>query len=122
MSGIKKHISQRERRHDRVRKKVAGTKERPRLSVRRSLKNMFLQLVDDKSGTTIVSASTLDKDFREKANYGGNVKAAALIAELLAKKAKEKNVEKIVFDRGGYAYHGRVRAVAETLRKEGLQF
>jgi len=122
MSGIKKHITQRERRHDRVRKKVVGTKERPRLSVRRSLKNMFLQLVDDKSGNTIVSASTLDKDFREKANYGGNVKAAALIAELLAKKAKEKNVEKIVFDRGGYAYHGRVRAVAETLRKEGLQF
>lgn len=122
MSGIKKNVTQRTRRHARIRKKIFGTKERPRVSVRRSLKNLFIQLIDDTSGSTLVSVSTLDKDFKLKANYGGNVKAAQLVAELFAKKAKEKNVEKVVFDRGGCVYHGRVRSLADALRKEGLKF
>ena len=110
------------RRHVRIRKKIFGTKEKPRVSVRRSLRNLFIQLIDDTSGSTLASVSTLDKDFKEKVAYGGNVKAAQIAAELLVKKAREKNIENVVFDRGGYAYHGRVRAFADALRKEGLKF
>lgn len=118
----RKNISQRERRHLRIRKDVFGTKQKPRLSVHRSLKNLFIQLVDDSSHSTLLSASTLDKDFKDRHKHGGNIKAAELIGDILAKKAKEKGIESVVFDRGGYAYAGRVRGLAEALRKGGLKF
>lgn len=119
---MKKRISGRERRHIRLRKRVNGTSECPRLNVRRSLANLFVQLVDDVKGASLVSASTADKDFRKKLTYGGNVKAAALLGEVVAQKAKDKNITKVVFDRGGYDYHGRIKAFAEAARKGGLQF
>ena len=101
---------------------LVGTSERPRLNVRRSLKNLFAQVIDDSKGVTLVSASSSDKDFKKKLAYGGNVKAAALLGELVAQKAKEKNITQVVFDRGGSDYHGRIKAFAEAARKGGLQF
>lgn len=115
-------VSGRIKRHLRLRKNVKGTTERPRLSVRRSLKNLFVQIVDDAKKATLVSASTADKDFKQKCAYGGNVKAAALLGEAVAEKAKGKNIVKVVFDRGGYDFHGRIRAFAEAARKGGLEF
>jgi large subunit ribosomal protein L18 len=115
-------ISGREKRHTRIRKHVIGTTERPRLNVRRSLKNLFIQIIDDSKNLTLVSASSADKEFRTKLAYGGNVKAAALLGEIVASKAKEKNIAQVVFDRGGYDYHGRIKAFAEAARKGGLQF
>jgi large subunit ribosomal protein L18 len=119
---MKKNILGRQRRHLRLRKYVIGTSERPRLNVRRSLKNIFVQVIDDSKGVTLVSVSTTDKSFKEKLAYGGNVKSAVLLGELAAKVAKEKNISKVVFDRGGYAYHGRIKAFAEAARKGGLEF
>ncbi|MDD5005552.1 MAG: 50S ribosomal protein L18 [Candidatus Omnitrophica bacterium] len=118
----KKNIKPRERRHTRIRKKIFGTQDKPRLNVYKSLKNLFVQLVDDEKKSTLLFISTLDKEFKEKAKYGGNVKAAALLGEIVARKAKEKNINKVVFDRGGYLYHGRVKTLAESLRKGGLEF
>lgn len=118
----KKRISQNERRHKRIRKKISGTKDRPRLSVYRSLQNLFVQLVDDESNSILLAASSLDKEFKERAKYGGNVKASEIMGEIVAAKAKEKNIDKIVFDRGGYLYHGRIKALADALRKGGLKF
>lgn len=118
----KKRILQYQKRHKRIRKKISGTKEKPRLSVYRSLKNLFVQLVDDESNLVILAVSTLDKDFKDKAKYGGNVKASEIMGEIVSRRAKEKNVESIVFDRGGYLYHGRIKALAEALRKGGLKF
>jgi large subunit ribosomal protein L18 len=115
-------LSGKERRHRRIRKQVVGTSERPRLSVRRSLKNLFIQVVDDTKGMTLVSASTAEKSFQQKAAYGGNVKAAALLGEIVAARAKDKNIARVVFDRGGYDYHGRIKAFAEAARKGGLEF
>ncbi len=112
----------RERRHRRLRKKVIGTSQRPRLAVHRSHKNLFTQIVDDIAGKTLLSASTIEKDFAKKQKYGGNVKAAALLGEFLAGKAKEKGIKKVVFDRGGYKFHGRIKALAESARKAGLEF
>jgi len=112
----------RQRRHLRLRRRVKGSAERPRLNVRRSLKNMFIQIIDDTKGTTLVSASTVDKDFRQKMAYGGNVKAAALLGEMVAQKARGAQVIRVVFDRGGYDYHGRIKAFAEAARKCGLEF
>ena len=122
MKITKKHILPRVRRHLRIRKRIFGTIQKPRLSICRSLKNLFIQLVDDSNHNTLLSASTLDNEFKEKAKYGGNVKAAQLLGEIVAKKAKEKNIESIVFDRGGYAYHGRIKNIADSLRKGGLKF
>jgi large subunit ribosomal protein L18 len=119
---MKKNIAQIERRHLRIRKKISGTKIRPRLSIYRSLKNLFVQLIDDDSNLVMISASTLDKEFKTNTKYGGNVKAAELLGQILSKKAKEKNIEGIVFDRGGYLYHGRIKALADALRKGGLKF
>lgn len=110
------------RRHQRIRKKIKGTKQTPRLSVNRSLKNIFVQLIDDVEGKTLYSISTLDKSFREKCKDGGNIKAAETLGEILAKEAQEKGIRHIVFDRGGYLYHGRVKALAEAARKAGLEF
>ena len=115
-------LSGRLRRHLRHRRRVKGTSERPRLNVRRSLKNLFAQIVDDTKGTTLVSASTADKDFRQKVAYGGNVKAAVLLGEVLAQRAKGEKISRVVFDRGGYDYHGRIKAFAEAARKGGLEF
>jgi large subunit ribosomal protein L18 len=109
-------------RHVRVRRKVSGTPERPRLSVYRSLTNMYAQIIDDSTGTTLASASTLDKDIKAKVNNAGNKEAAKLVGEAVAKKAVEKGIDKVVFDRGGYIYHGRIKELAEAAREAGLQF
>ena len=111
--------AQRVRRHQRVRGKISGTAECPRLNVFRSLQNIYAQLIDDDKGVTLVSASTVEKDFEE---YGGNKSAARKVGELLAKRAAEKDITKVVFDRGGYIYHGRVQELAEGAREGGLKF
>lgn len=112
----------RARKHLRVRKKVKGTAERPRLNVFRSLNNMYAQIIDDKSGNTIVCASTLDSSLKGKCKNGGNKDAAKLVGELVAKRAVEAGISEVVFDRGGYNYHGRVKELAEGARQAGLNF
>lgn len=109
------------KRHLRVRKKISGTAARPRLSVFRSSKHMYAQLIDDVAGVTLASASTKDKELSGVSN-GGNVEAAAKVGELIAKRAQAKGVTEVVFDRGGYLYHGRVQALAAAAREAGLQF
>ncbi len=106
-------------RHRRVRGKISGTPECPRLNVFRSLQNIYAQLIDDTKGETIVSASSVEKEFKE---YGGNKTAARKVGEMLAKRAVEKSITRVVFDRGGYIYHGRVQELAEGARKGGLKF
>lgn len=105
------------RRKRRVRKNVAGTPERPRLRVHRTTKHIYAQVIDDASGTTIAAASSLELKID-----GGNVDGAKAVGKRVAEKAKEKNIEKIAFDRGGHLYHGRVKALAEAAREAGLQF
>lgn len=112
----------RERRHRRIRKKVLGTSERPRLSVYRSLNHIYAQLIDDSRGNTIVAASTLDKELSVQKGHKGNASMAKKVGELVAKRALEKGLKKVVFDRGGYMYHGRVKALAEGAREAGLEF
>jgi len=109
-------------RHNRVRKQVTGTAEQPRLCVHRSLKNIQAQVIDDVAGKVLLGMSTLDKGLRAKLKHGGNISAATALGEALAVKVKEKGISKICFDRGGYLYHGRVKAFAEALRKGGLEF
>lgn len=101
---------------------MRGTSQRPRLNVHRSLKNMQVQLIDDASARTLLTLSTTAKEVREKVGYGGNSKAAASLGEMFAGLAREKKIEKVLFDRGGYTYHGRIKALAEGLRKGGLVF
>ena len=110
----------RKKRHARVRSKITGTAERPRLNVFRSNKYIYAQLIDDTNGVTIVSASSMEKDFTGEST--GNLEAAATIGETIAKRATEKGLKSIVFDRGGYLYHGRIKALAESARENGLQF
>lgn len=110
----------RERRHLRVRKKVAGTPDRPRLNVFRSLKHIYAQVIDDVNGVTLVAASTLDPQFENK--YGGNSEAAKAVGNLIAQRCLEKGIDNVVFDRGGNIYHGRVQALAEGAREKGLKF
>ena len=107
------------KRHKRVRAKITGTAECPRLNVFRSLQHVYAQLIDDVAGVTLVSASTTEKDFTQ---YGGNKEAAKEVGKLLAQRAKEKNITDVVFDRGGYVYQGRVAALAEGAREGGLNF
>lgn len=107
------------KRHQRVRKNISGTSERPRLCVYRSLNNIYAQIIDDTKGTTLVSASSLDKGFEA---YGGNIDGAKAVGNAVAKKALEKGIKAVVFDRGGYIYHGRVAALAEGAREGGLEF
>lgn len=109
-------------RHYRVRQHVNGTTERPRLCVYRSNKHIVAQVIDDINGHTLVSASSLEKEVREDIKYGGNIKAAKVIGALIAKRAIEQGIDKVVFDRGGYLYHGRVAALADAAREGGLQF
>lgn len=110
------------KRHLRVRKKINGTAARPRLSVFRSAKHMYAQLIDDVAGVTLASASTKDKELVEAIGNGGNVEAAAKVGELIAKRAQAKGVTEVVFDRGGYLYHGRIQALATAAREAGLSF
>ncbi len=107
------------RRHRRVRGKISGTAARPRMNVFRSRSNIYAQIIDDVSGMTLVSASTVEKDF---GMYGGNKTAAKKVGELIAKRALEKKIENVVFDRGGYIFHGRVKELAEGAREGGLKF
>jgi len=101
---------------------VLGTNEKPRLSVFKSLKHICAQLIDDERGITLASASTLSPDIRTQIEYGGNIKSAKVVGESVAKKAIEKGIKTVVFDRGGYIFHGRVKALAEAARETGLQF
>jgi large subunit ribosomal protein L18 len=113
---------QRQIRHERVRNKVSGTAERPRLNVYRSLNNIYTQIIDDVAQNTLVSASTLDEEIKSKLSGTGNKEAAKLVGELVAKRAIEKGIKEAVFDRGGYIYHGRVKELAEAARAAGLEF
>lgn len=110
----------RKARHERVRAKISGNDTIPRLNVFRSNGNIFAQIIDDEKAITLVSASSIDKDL--KIENGGNAEAAAKVGELLAKRAVEAKITKVVFDRGGYLYHGRVKALAEAARENGLEF
>ncbi len=110
----------RKARHERIREKVVGTTEIPRLNVFRSNQNIFAQIIDDKNAVTLVSASSIDKEL--KLENGGNVEAATKVGELLAKRAKKAKITKVTFDRGGYQYHGRVKALADAARANGLEF
>ena len=107
-------------RHERVRNKVTGTSNVPRLNVFRSNSNIFAQIIDDEASKTLVSASSIDKEL--KLENGGNAEAAEKVGELLAKRAKKAKITKVVFDRGGYLYHGRVKALADAARENGLEF
>ena len=110
----------RKRRHLRVRKRVSGTTVCPRLNVYRSLQNIYAQIIDDEKGITIAQASSLDKSLKD--NYGGNKDAAAAVGKLIAEKASSAGIKRVVFDRGGYLYHGRVQRLAEGAREGGLEF
>ena len=110
----------RKARHSRIRTKLSGTSDSPRLSVFRSNKQITAQIIDDEKGITLVSASSMDKDL--KIENGGNIEAAKLVGELVAKRALDKGITEVVFDRGGYVYHGRVQTLAESAREAGLKF
>lgn len=110
------------KRHFRIRKKVSGTHEFPRLAVHRSGKHIYVQAIDDVSGVTLASASTLDKELRSELKSGANVEAAKQVGLLVGKRLKDKGVECVVFDRGGFLYHGRVAALADGAREAGLVF
>ncbi|MDY3052734.1 MAG: 50S ribosomal protein L18 [Ndongobacter sp.] len=107
-------------RHARVRKKVSGTPERPRLNVFKSNANVYAQIIDDVTGVTLVSASTLDKELKEALESTSNMEAAKAVGEMVAKRALEKGISTVVFDRSGYIYHGKVKAIAEAAREAGL--
>ena len=121
---IKKKIAKEQVRrvHRRIRVKIEGCAERPRLAVYRSGKHIYAQLIDDVNHVTLASASTLDKDIREQVKNGANIEAAKLIGSTIAKKAKEAGIECVVFDRGGFLYHGRIAALADAAREGGLFF
>ncbi|PWI58632.1 50S ribosomal protein L18 [Sulfoacidibacillus thermotolerans] len=112
----------RARRHARIRRQLSGTPERPRLNVFRSEKHIYAQMIDDVSGRTIVSASTVEKSVRERVPHGNTVEAAKAIGQLVAERALEQGITKVVFDRGGYLYHGRIQALADAAREAGLEF
>lgn len=112
----------RKRRHTRVRKRVFGTADRPRLCVFKSARHIYAQVIDDSKGHTLVSASSLNGDFKEHAGHRGNVEAAKKLGGVIGKKALGKGLKKVVFDRSGFLYHGRVKAVAEGAREAGLEF
>lgn len=112
----------RAKKHQRVRKTVTGTPERPRLSVYRSLNHIYAQVIDDVAGQTLAAASTIDAGAKGSVVVGGNIEAAKVVGAAIAEKAKEKGITKVVFDRGGNLYHGRVKALAEAAREAGLEF
>ena len=106
----------------RIRRKIQGSASRPRLAVHRTLNHIYCQAIDDENGATLAAASTVDKELRAKVGAGGNVAAAKAVGELIAARLKEKGLESVVFDRGGFVYHGRIKALAEAARESGLQF
>lgn len=112
----------RQKRHLRVRKNVVGTAARPRLNVFRSLTHIYAQIINDDNGTTLVAASTMDKELRTAVEYGGNQEAAKAVGKLIAERAVAAGIKQVVFDRGGYVYHGRVAALAQAAREAGLEF
>jgi large subunit ribosomal protein L18 len=122
MTAIKEKRAKLERRHLRLRRRVVGTAERPRLCVYRSLKHIYAQVIDDVTGRTLVSASTQSESLKGELKGSGNCSAAAKVGELLATRAKDAGITAVAFDRGGRKYHGRVKALAEAARKGGLQF
>ena len=109
-------------RHKRVRRKITGTTQRPRLCVFRSSNNIYAQIIDDANRVTLTAASSLDAEVKGAVNHGGNKEAAKMVGEMIAKRAIEKGITEVVFDRGGYLYHGRVKALAEAAREAGLEF
>jgi large subunit ribosomal protein L18 len=118
---VSKNVT-RQRVHGRIRIRVVGRQQVPRLNVFRSLNHIYAQVVDDAHGQTLVSASTRDKEIRKSSKSGGNVAAAKVVGKVLAERAKAAGISSVVFDRGGYAYHGRVKAVADAAREAGLKF
>ena len=123
MANTQQRSVRRERAHRRVRARVSGTGERPRLSVYKSSKYIYAQVIDDLKGETLAQASSAEPDLRARYEGGGDSRAAAkVIGETVAQRAREKGVERVVFDRGGYIYHGRIKAVADGAREAGLQF
>ena len=122
MSAYVEKLTGRDRRRNRIRKKVDGSSERPRLSVFRSAAHIYAQVIDDSKGITITASSTLDKDVREGMKSLGNIEAAKKVGASVAKKAMEKGVKDVVFDRGGYIFHGRIKALADAAREAGLNF
>ena len=125
MIPLRKRNEIRQRVHDRIRAKVTGTAERPRLNVYRSVSHIYAQVIDDTKGATIVAATSVEKGKGikgEKRPTGGNLASAKEIGKLIAERAKEKGIKKVVFDRGGYLYHGRIKALADAAREAGLEF
>lgn len=122
MDHIKEKLRKRVRRHLRIRRKVNGTVDRPRLSVYRSLKHIYCQIINDIDGKTLVAVSTQSPEIRSQMAYGGNVKAAELVGKKVAEEAIKNGITKVVFDKGGYKYHGRIKALAESARKNNLSF
>ena len=120
MSTVDSRSAQRVKRHERIRLRLAGTTERPRLAVFRSLNHIYAQVIDDLSGRTLAAASTVEPSLRGSA--GGNIEAAKAVGALVASRAKDAGITTVVFDRGGFAYHGRVAALADAARAEGLEF
>lgn len=118
----KTRTAARQKRHQRVRKHISGSSDRPRLNVFRSLSDIYAQLIDDEAGSTLVSASTIDTELRGKMKGKAKTDQARMVGEEIAKRAKAKGVSKVIFDRGGFHYSGRVKALAEAARKEGLEF
>ncbi len=112
----------RKKKHLSIRKNISGTSEKPRLAVFKSEKHIYAQIIDDKSGVTITSASTVDKELKKDLEKTWNINAAEKVGELLAKRAIEKGVSNVVFDRGGFKYHGRIKSLADSARKAGLKF
>jgi large subunit ribosomal protein L18 len=108
--------------HKRIRNKVTGGPNRPRLAVFRSLKHTYVQIIDDMAGKTLVAASTAEKSVRGELKQGGNIAASKVVGKVIAERAKAKGIDTVVFDRGGYLYHGRIKAVAEAARESGLKF
>ncbi len=121
MSKFKSRNTMRVVRHLRLRRRLAGTPERPRMSVFRSLSEIYVQVIDDVAGHTLVSASTIDKALRSEISSHGTVEAAKAVGSLIARRALEKGITEVVFDRGGHMYHGRVKALAEAARESGLK-
>ena len=122
MQIIKKKLARRKRRRQHIRKKLKGSATRPRLTVYRSARHIYCQAVDDFTGVTLASASTMSRDVKEELTANsGNVQGATTIGEMLAARLKEQGISKLSFDRNGYKYHGRVQAIAEALRKEGIE-
>ncbi len=122
MISVKNRKEQVRKRHQRVRMKISGDASCPRLAVYRSTKHIYAQMIDDVKGVTLCSASSVDKDLKEKLSHGGNIDAAKVVGEAIAKKALKAGINECVFDRGGFLYHGRVSALADAAREAGLNF